>query len=76
VKAPTPKVLIEKSRPSGQSKNTLVSNHLEKENASPTATKDTQDGRIPPKNGKTGMFSQPYLVYNIDYNIVDDLKKI
>ena len=37
--------------------------------------KTTQDGKIPPNNGKTGMFTLPYLVYNIDYNIVDDLKK-
>lgn len=52
-----------------------MANPPEKENASPTATKATQDGKPPRKNGKTGMFTLPYPVYNIDYNIVDDLKK-
>ena len=75
VKAPAPKVLVEKSSCGGQSKNTPVANHPKKENASPTTMKATQDGKPPPKNGKTGMFTQPYPVYNIDYNIVDDLKK-
>lgn len=75
VKAPTPKVPIEKSRPSSQSKNTPVANHPEKENGSPTAMKATQDGKLQPKNGKIDMFTLPYPIYNIDYNIVDDLKK-
>lgn len=75
MKAPTSKVHVEKGRPSGQSKNTPVETHPEKDNTSPTATKVTQNGKLPPKNTKTGMFTMPYTVYNIDYNIVDDLKK-
>ena len=75
VKALAPKFPVEKSRPSGQSKNTLVANHPEKKNPSPAATKATQDGKPPPKNGKIGMFTLPYPIYNIDYNIVDGLKK-
>ena len=63
VKEPAPKVHVEKSRPGGQSKNTPIANHQEKENASPTIMKDTQDGKIPPKKGKIGMFTMPYPVY-------------
>lgn len=75
VKAFAPKISVEKGRPSGEPKNTPVANYPEKQNTSPTATKVNQNGKIPPKNGKTNMFILPYLVYNIDYNIVDDLKK-
>lgn len=75
MKAYDPKVPVEKGRPSGQSKNTPVTNHLEKENASPNAMKVTHGRKVPPKNGKTDMFNLPYLIYNNDYNIVDDLKK-
>ena len=75
VKESSPKVPIENSRPGGQSKNTPVASHPEKENASPTAIKATQHGKLPLKNGKTGMFTLPYPIYNIDYNIVDNLKK-
>ena len=75
VKTHAPNCLVEKSRPNGQSKNARVANHLEKENASSTAMKATQDGKLPPKNGKTSMFTLPYIVYNIDYNTVDDLKR-
>lgn len=42
---------------------------------SPTVAKATQHGKLPLKNGKTSMFTLPYLVYNLDYNIVDDIKK-
>jgi len=73
LKAPSPKVPVEKSRPSGQSKNTPVANHIDKENTAPTAMKATPNGKLPPKNNKMGMFTLPYLVYS--YNIVDDLKK-
>ena len=75
LKASAPKVPVEKGRLSGDSKSTPVANYLEKDNASPTATMATQNGKLPPKNGKTSMFTLPYPVYNIDYNIVDDLKK-
>ncbi len=75
LKAYTPKVPIEKGRPSGESKNTPVANYPEKENTSPSATKATQNGKLPPKNDKTGIFTLPYPIYNIDYDIVDDLKK-
>lgn len=75
LKAPTPKVLFEKVRPNGQSKNTLVANRREKENTTPTAMKVTPNGKPPPKNNKTGIFTLPYPIYNIDYNILDDLKK-
>ena len=75
LKAPTPKVLVEKGRPRGQSKNTPVASHPKKDNTAPTATKVTQNGKLPPKNRKNAMFTLPYPVYNIDYNIVDDLKK-
>lgn len=37
--------------------------------------KETQKGKLPPKNDKTSMFNLPYPVYNVHYNIVDDLKK-
>ena len=73
LKESTPKFPVEKGRPSGESKNTPVTNCPEKENRSPTATKATQNGELPPKNSKTGMFTLPYPIYNIDYNIVDDL---
>jgi len=75
MKTSTPEVSIGKDRSSGDSRNTLVANHPEKDNTSPTTTKVTQDGKIPFKNSKTGVFTLPYPVYNIDYNIVDDLKK-
>jgi len=75
LKAPDPKVLVENSIPGGQSKNTLVENHPEKENTAPTATKATPNGKLSPKNSKTGMLTLPYPVYSIDYNIVDDHKK-
>lgn len=75
VKASAPKVLVEKGRPSGESKNTPVANYPEKEKTSLPVMKADQNGKIPPKNGKTGMFTLPYLVYNISYNIVDYLKK-
>ena len=75
LKASTPKVPIEKGRPSGESKNTLVTNYPKKENASLTTMKVTPNGTIPLKYDKTGMFTLPYPIYNIDYNIVDDLKK-
>jgi len=75
LKASAPKVPIEKGRPSGESKNNLVANYPEKENTSSTAMKATQNGKLPPKNGKTGRFTLPYSIYNIDNNIVDDLKK-
>ena len=75
LKAPTPKVPVEKGRPNGQSKNTTVANNPEKDSTPPTVTKTTQNGKLPPKNRKTGMFTLPYPIYNIDYNIVDDIKK-
>jgi len=75
LKASVPKVPIEKGRPSGDSNSTLVANHPERDNTCPTATKVTRNGKISPKNGKTGMFTLPYPFYNIYYNIVDDLKK-
>jgi len=71
----SPKNSIEKSRPRGQSKNNHVANHPEKENASPTVMKDTKDGKLLPKNGKTFMFTLSYPIYHINYNIVDDIKK-
>ena len=74
-KASAPKFLIEKNKTSGDSKRILVVNYPEKDNTSPNATKVTQNGKLRPKNGKTGMFTLPYPVYNIDYNIVDDLNK-
>ena len=49
--------------------------YLEKDNTSPNAEKATQNSKLPPMNGKIGMFTLPYAIYNIDYNIVDDLKK-
>ena len=52
MKAPAHKIHIEKSKPSRKSKNTPVVNHPEKENVSPATAKATQDGKIPPKNGK------------------------
>lgn len=75
MKASAPKVTAKGNKRSGGSKNTTVVNYPEKENASPNATKATHNGKFPPKNDKIGMFALPYLVYNIDYNIVDDLKK-
>jgi len=75
VQVSTSRVPIKKSRPGSQSKNTSVASHPKKENASPIAMKATQDGKLPLKNGKTGMFTLPYPTYNIDYNILDDLKK-
>lgn len=53
LKVSTPKVLVERNKLSGDSKNTPVANHPEKENTSPTALKETQNGTL------------PYPVYNI-----------
>jgi len=74
-KASTPKVPIEKNEASGNSKSTPVVSSSEKDTTSSSATKETQNGKFPPKNGETGMFTLPYPIYNIDYNIMDDLKK-
>jgi len=60
VKASTPRVPVKNSRPSGQPKNAPIASHPKKENASPTATKATQDDKLPYKNGKIGMFPLPY----------------
>jgi len=75
LKVSTAKVPMERNKPSGDFKSTPVVSYLQKENASPNATKATHNGKVPPKNGKTSMFTLPCPVYNIDYNIVDDLKK-
>lgn len=75
LKTSAPKAPIEKNKPSINSKSTLVVSYLEKDNTSPNEMKATQNGKFPPKSGKTGMFTLPYPIYNIDYNIVDDLKK-
>lgn len=74
MKESSPRFPIKKSRPGSKSKNSPIASHLEKENASPTTTKATQDGKLTPKNGETSMFTLPYIFYNMDYNIVDDLK--
>ena len=66
LKASTPKVPIEKGRPSGQSKNAPVASHPEKDNTTPTVPKATKNGKLPPKNNKTSMFTLPYPIYNID----------
>lgn len=75
LKASTPKFPVEKGRPSGDSKSIPVANYPQKDNTSLTAMKVTQNGKLPPKNGKNRMFTPPYPIYNIDYNIVDYLKK-
>lgn len=75
MKESAPKVPVENGRPIGDCKSTPVVNYPEKDNTSPTATKVSQYGKLPPKNDKISMFTLPYPLYNIDYNIVDDLKK-
>jgi len=52
-----------------------VANHPNKENKAPTTAKMTRNGKLPSKNIKIGIFTLPYPVFNVDYNIVDDLKK-
>lgn len=75
MKVSSPIVPIEKSGSGGQAKNILVTSNPKKEKTSPTTTKVTQHDKPPSKNGKIGMFTLPYPVYNIDKNIMDDLKK-
>ena len=66
LRASAAKAPVEKGRPSGDSKSTLVVNYPQKDNTSLTAMEATQNGKLPLKNGKTGMFTLPYPIYNID----------
>jgi len=48
LKAPAPKVPVEKGKPSGDSKSILVANYPKKDNTPLTTMKVTQNGKLPP----------------------------